>query len=91
LFVHSVAPGVQEPWHEAVLPLTTHAWLEQLTAVPQVPLPPHVWTAALPEHCVAPGAQDPAHTPPEHAELLQATGDPQVPVELHVSTPFPLH
>jgi hypothetical protein len=51
-----------------------------------MPLLPQVCTAALPEHCVAPGVHDPVHTPPEHAELVHATGDPQVPVPLHVST-----
>jgi hypothetical protein len=91
LFVHSVAPGVQEPWHEAVPPVTTHAWSEQGAAVPHIPLVPHFWTAALPEHCVAPGAQDPVHTPPEQAALPQPTADPQVPVELQVSTPLSLH
>jgi hypothetical protein len=25
LFVHSVAPGVHTPWHDAVVPLTRHA------------------------------------------------------------------
>jgi hypothetical protein len=82
---------VQDPWHEAVVPLRTHAWLVQPTAVPHDPPGLQVWTAALPEHCVAPGAQDPVHTPPEHAAALQSTGEPQVPVPLHVSTPFPLH
>jgi hypothetical protein len=89
LFVHSVAPGVQLPWHEAVVVLTTtHAWLLQLTAVPQLPPALQVCTAALPEHCVEPGEQVPVHTPPEHAALPQSTGVPQVPVPLHVSTPL---
>jgi hypothetical protein len=56
-----------------------------------LPLPSHVCTAALPEHCDVPGVQDPEHTPLAHAELLQATGDPQAPVPLQVSTPLPLH
>ena len=56
-----------------------------------MPVPSQVCTAALPEHCVAPGVHDPVHAPPEHAALLQATGEPQAPVPLHVSTPLPLH
>jgi hypothetical protein len=88
LLMHSVAPGVQTPWHDAVMPLTTHAWFVQLTAVPHMPLLPQVCTAAFPEHCVAPGVHDPVHTPPEHTELVHATGDPQVPVALQVSTLF---
>jgi hypothetical protein len=53
-----------------------------------MPLLLQVCTAAFPEHCVAPGVQDPVHTPAEHTELLQATGDPHMPVALHVSTLF---
>jgi len=55
-----------------------------------MPLLPQVCTAALPEHCVAPGAQVPVHTPFEHAALPHATGAPQAPLALHVSTPSPL-
>ena len=91
LLVHSVAPGVHTPWHEAVLPLATHAWLLQLAAGPQLPVPSHVCTAALPEHCVAPGVQDPVHTPPVQAALPHATGFPHAPVALQVSTPLLLH
>lgn len=63
----------------------------QLTAAPHMPVPSQVCTAALPEHCVAPGVHDPVQEPPEHAALLQATGAPHAPVPLHVSTPLPLH
>jgi hypothetical protein len=43
---HCVAPGVQEP----VQALLTHAWLVQATGEPQLPVPSHVCTLALPEH-----------------------------------------
>jgi len=86
--VHSVAPGVQLPWHDAVLPLATHAWLVHGTAVPQVPPVLQVCTAALPEHCDDPGEQFPVHAPPEQVALPQSTGAPHVPVELQVSTPL---
>lgn len=58
----------------------------QLTGVPHIPLLPHVWTAVLPEHCVAPGVQVPVQMPAEQTPVVQATGELQVPVELHVST-----
>lgn len=86
--MHSVAPGVQLPTQEAVLPVATHAWLLQGMAVPQVPPAVQLCTAALPEHCDDPGEQFPVHAPPEHVALPQSIGAPQVPVELQVSTPL---
>jgi len=56
---HCVVPGVQTPWHDPPLPLVMQAWLTQLVAAPHIPLASHVWTAALPEHCVAPGVHGP--------------------------------
>jgi hypothetical protein len=76
LLRHLVAPGVQVPWHDAVVPLTTHAWLVHETAAPHVPPALQVWTAALPEHCVAPGVHEPVHAPLTQADAVQATGDP---------------
>jgi hypothetical protein len=93
---HSVAPGEHTPWHEALVPFTTHAWLVQVTGVPHMPDALHNWTAELPEHCVAPGLHVPWHeaTPASattHAAFPQATAAPQFPVLSHVCTPWPMH
>jgi hypothetical protein len=76
LLWHSVAPGVQVPWHDAVVPFATHAWLVHGTAVPHVPPEEQVWTAALPEHCEVPAAQEPVHAPLMHVAAPQATAAP---------------
>ena len=60
-----------------------------------MPIASHVWTAELPEHCVAPGLHAPWHdaAPPltTHAEPVHATAVPQFPVPSHVCTPWPEH
>jgi len=89
---HSVAPGVQTPWHEAVPTGPAHAWFVHEAAVPQVPVAVHVWKAELPEHWVCPGAQ----TPPQdavvpdarHVVFEQVEGGPHVPDVVHIETPL---
>jgi hypothetical protein len=50
----------------------------------------HVCRAALPEHCVWPGAQTPAHDAVpfvmRHVLFEQVEGEPQVPVVVQVAT-----
>jgi|SRR5580704_1276930 hypothetical protein len=84
---HCVAPGLHVPWHDAVLPLATHAEFVHETAVPQFPLLSHVCTP-WPEHWVDPGTHCPMHAPPTHAEFAQAAGAPNVPVASQVSIPL---
>jgi hypothetical protein len=72
----------------------THVWLVHATGEPQIPVALHVSTP-LPEHCSAPGLQDPAHCPPTPPSvgLLQMPehfeGVPHVPIAPHVSTLLP--
>jgi hypothetical protein len=75
-----VWPGAHTP---VQTPLT-QVWLEQATAVPQVPLAAQVWTP-LPEHCVVPGTQTPVHPPLTHADATHAVAVLQVPLAVQVS------
>ncbi len=69
----------------------------QGTGLPHVP--PEHDCRALPEHCVAPGLQEPAQyangplpaSDVVHTPLVQFDAVPQVPVALQVCTPLPMH
>lgn len=87
---HSVWLGAHTPWHEDVVPLVTHVLLPQSTGAGKWPLESQV-CSALPEHCVAPGVQAPAQTPPEQAPIAHCTPVPQVPLAVQVSTPSVPH
>jgi len=45
----------------------------------------------VPEHCVVPGTQLPAHAPFTQAELAHATGGLKLPLALQVWMPLPMH
>jgi hypothetical protein len=67
-----------------------HIWLAlHATALPQLPVPSHVWTPS-PMHCVVPGVHTPPQLPAEHANW-QGAGLPQLPVMSHVCTALPEH
>jgi hypothetical protein len=82
LFEHSVAPGVQMPWHTPV----THAWFEHAAAPPHWPSEPQVCTP-LPEHFVVPGTHTPEQVPFTQP-YWQAVAVPQAPVAEQVCTPL---
>jgi hypothetical protein len=86
---HCVLPGAQTPWHDAVVPVVTHAWLLQATALPHWPAEQD-WTE-LPEHWDVPAVQVPVHCPAEHAPLAHGRVVPQLPLASHVCTPVPMH
>jgi hypothetical protein len=59
--LHCVWFGAHWPWHIEPMPIPTHVWLVQLTAVAQLPAGPQDCCADVPAHSTCVGAQTPWH------------------------------
>jgi hypothetical protein len=84
------APDEHWCWPAAQLPQTPaeHDPPGHAVSAPHCPAAPQVSRVLALPHCVAFGAQTPAHAPETHAWSVHATGAPHCPALLHVSTPL---
>jgi hypothetical protein len=82
--LHCVRPGAQLPWQAPLM----HVALPQFIGRPHPPSGSQLCTP-LPEHCVVPCVQGPAHVcvHSEHVPLAQGRAGSHTPWGLHICTP----